>query len=144
MPIALAASLDDINQRFIAAIAALEKALANEQPDIAALGRTRLTLARTTTERVRFVHERLCPMLAAGPTPRHGAAARKLRDQIAAAVTSSNRHIGEWSGSRIAADWAGYRAATRIQIVKVRALLTMERTEIYPLIPTASPQRAAA
>lgn len=136
MPVDLAADLDDLNLRFAAAIAALEAALKPATPDTNDLGKRRVALARVASERVRFVHGRLCPMLATGETPRHADAARQLRERIAGLIAESNRHIGEWSMARIVADWAGYGAATRVMATQARAVLTMERREIYPLLAT--------
>ncbi len=144
MPAALASDLDDLNQRFTAALAALEGSLKLPAPDVIELGKRRAALARVTTERVRFVHGRLCPMLATGPTPRHAAAAGQLRERVAAVIAASNRHIGEWSTGQIAADWTGYGAATRAMVAQVRAVLAMERRDIYPLLATVAQGRDAA
>ena len=144
MPVALAADLDDLNQRFTTAMLALESVLTRPQPDTTDLGKRRAALARVTTERVRFVHSRLCPMLSTGPTPSHAAAARQLRERIAGLIAASNRHIGEWSTARIAADWPGYGAATRTMAAQARTVLAMERRDVYPLLATIAQGRDAA
>lgn len=144
MPIALAADLDDINQRFSTALLALESALKPDVPNAAELGKRRAALARIASERLRFVYNRLCPMLASGPTANHAIAARQLRERVAGLIAESNRHIGEWSTARIAADWQGYGAATRTMATQARAVLAMERRDIYPLLATIPATRDAA
>jgi len=144
MPIALAADLDDLNQRFTTALLALESALRPDTPNTAELGKRRAALARIASERLRFVYHRLCPMLASGPTPNHAIAARKLRERVAKLIAESNAHIGEWSTARIAADWAGYGVATRTMAAQARAVLAMERRDIYPLLATIAVARDAA
>lgn len=143
MPVALATDLDDLNQRFSAAIVALERLLQNPAPDVAELGKRRAALARITTERVRFVHGRLCPMLASGPTPGHAAAARQVRERVAGLIAASNRHIGEWTMARVVADWPGYGAATRAMAKQARGVLAMQH-DIYPLLATIAQGRDAA
>ena len=144
MPVALATDLDDLNIRFTAAITALEAALILPAPDAIELGKRRAALARVTTERVRFIHGRLCPMLASGPTPRHAAAARLLRDRVAKIIAASNRHIHQWTAANVAADWAGYGKATRAMAGQVRAAMAMDRQDIYPLLATVVQGRDAA
>lgn len=138
MTLALATELDEINEEFQAAIQALEAALRPAAPDLVDLGKRRATLARRASARLRFVDGKLCPTLAAGPTPAHAAAARQLRQRIAELFAASNQHIGEWDGTRIATDWDGYRAATRTMAAQAKALLAMERRDIYPLLATAA------
>ena len=138
MLFALAAELDDVNQHFQAAMYALESALRSDTPDLLDIGKRRIALARAASARLRFIDARLYPALVAGPTPAHAAAARTLRARISALFAASNRHIGEWSGQRVASDWPGYRDATRAMTAEVKALLAMERREIYPLLATAA------
>ncbi|MEO5493834.1 MAG: hypothetical protein ABIR08_07380 [Sphingomonas sp.] len=138
MTLALAAELDDINAQFQADIQALEAALRTDEPNLIDLAKRRALLARTARARLTFVDAKLCPLLASGPTPAHGAAARQLRQRIGDMFAASNRHIGEWSGARIAADWSGYREATRAIAAQVKALLAMERRDIYPLLATTA------
>ena len=134
MTLALAAELDDINLRFQTTIHALENTLRSTSPDLSDIAKRRAALARMASTRLRFIDARLCPTLVAGPTPAHGAAARQLRARIAALFVESNRHIGEWNSARIATDWAGYRVATRTMVSQVKAVLAMERRDIYPLL----------
>lgn len=138
MTLALATELDEINQQFQAALNALEAALRPAEPDLVELGKRRAMLARRASARLRFIDAKLCPMLTSGPTPAHDAAARQLRQRIAALFRASNHHIGEWSSARIADDWNGYRIATRAMATQAKALLAMERREIYPLMATAA------
>ncbi|MES2098170.1 MAG: hypothetical protein V4459_15565 [Pseudomonadota bacterium] len=138
MVLALAAELDDINDQFQAAIDALEGTLKTGGPDIAELARRRAALARVASARLRMIDQKLCPLLESGPTPQHAAAARHLRDRIAAIFAASNQHIGDWSSQRVVADWNGYCAATRSLASDVKSLLAMERRDIYPLLATAA------
>ena len=144
MTLALAAELDDVNERFQAALAALERALGHDAPDFAELGKLRAHLARMAGQRLRFIDRHLCPVLIAGPTAAHHEAARNLRERIGALFSASNGHIGHWDTKRIASDWQGYRASTRAMVGDARALLAMERREIYPLLASARPAQAAA
>ncbi|MBN8814110.1 MAG: hypothetical protein J0J06_01525 [Sphingomonas sp.] len=137
MTLALATELDEINQQFSAALHALEAALRSDEPDLVDLGKRRTALARHARVRLNFIDGKLCPLLAAGPTPAHGAAARQLRQRIGDIFAASNRHIGDWSSADIAADWDGYRDATRAMAAQVKALLAMERRDVYPLLATA-------
>ena len=138
MPLALAAELDDINQRFQTALHSLESALRSDTPDLLDIGKRRIALARAASARLRFIDTKLCPALVAGPTPAHASAAQDLRTRISALFAASNRHIGEWSSQRVAADWAGYRDATRAMAAAAKALLAIDRREIYPLLLAAA------
>lgn len=138
MTLALAAELDEINRQFQGDIHALETALHRGEPNLADLARRRAMLARTARTRLQFIDAKLCPLLATGPTPAHGAAARQLRQRIGDLFAASNRHIAEWSGARIVADWNGYREATGAIAAQVKALLAMERRDIYPLLVSAA------
>jgi hypothetical protein len=134
MDLALAAELDRVNEEFSAALDALDAALRGSQPDLAELGKRRTRLARLAGQRLRFLNNRLCPALAAGPTPAHPAAARALENRVAALFSESTNHIGQWNNATIAADWTGYITATRNMLRQVRSVLAMERRDIYPLL----------
>lgn len=138
MPLALAAELDDINHRFQTALHSLESALRTDTPDLIDIGKRRIVLARAARARLRFIDARLCPALVAGPTPAHAAAAQNLRARITALFVASNRHIGEWNSQRVAADWKGYRDATRAMAAAAKTVLATERREVYPLLLTAA------
>ncbi|MDB5679681.1 hypothetical protein [Sphingomonas bacterium] len=141
MDLTLAAELDEVNTNFAAAIKGLEAALRKDAPDLPDLGKRRSQLARLAGQRLRFLTGRLVPVLDAGPTAAHVAAARALEERLRALFGESTRHIGDWSSARISSDWPGYVAATRGMIARVEAFLAAERREVYPLLGTV--RRAA-
>lgn len=136
MDLALAADLDDINGRFAGALRGLEAALRGAAPDHAELGKRRILLARLARERLRFLTDRVIPILNHGPTPGHPAAARALEDRLRTLFGESTKHIGAWSSAQIRADWPAYVKATRGMIAQVEAFQAAERRDVYPLLAT--------
>ena len=134
MDLKLAAELDDVNSKFVAAIKGLEAALRRDAPDLIELGKRRSHLAKLSGERLRFLTSQLIPALDSGATATHIAAARALEERLRALFAETTSHIGDWGSPRIRADWQGYVAATRAMIVLVETFLMNERREIYPLL----------
>ena len=136
MDLQLAADLDDVTTRLMAAITELKAALRGAAPDHAELCKRRILLARLAGERLRFLSERIFPLLRTGPTASHRAVVRPHEQRLRVLFGESTRHIGEWGSPRITTDWPGYVADTRRMIALVENFLAVERREVYPLLTT--------
>lgn len=106
-------ALQKHHQDIISGIEEVRELCEPDVPDLGRLALARLRLSRLSTARSRFITERVIPSLLDGADP-------ALRDELVSMQRAfaekrlrSSHHVSAWSTQAIAADWEGYRSASR-------------------------------
>ena len=106
------------------------------QPDLAALGTCRWTLARLISTHLAHEASHLYPTLRRA-SPQAIAAGERFASEIGQLTEALGRHVREWTVARIEDDWRGYRKASQDLIAKLSARMDKEEAELYPLFREA-------
>lgn len=126
------AELQEAHDALLAGIRELEDATQADAPDASALAGIRWRLSRASGQRRRLIEQASAQLLerVPGAAPDIG----RLRENNIGMLSASSRHVGGWPIERIAADWAGYCAASAEIRKAMRARIELERAILYPLL----------
>ncbi len=129
--------LKQAHKALLGCIDELELLTSADVPDQQKLASVRWKLSRESVQRRRLV-EAACDWLMTGATQTESARVAALRDDSAATVAESSRHVGTWTMDRIIADWDGYRAASATMRTVMRRRIKQEQQTLYPLLERAA------
>ena len=125
--------LKTIHGELLLCIAALEQVVGRPAPDAERLTAARWKLTRASGRRRRLLTNKILPALAAVPvtnTPR----LQELREETAAMLAVSSRHIARWTVVEIIANWGEYQHASSIITSSMRNRIVTEKIVLYPLL----------
>ncbi len=89
----------------------------------------------------RTLAARICDYFLVRSPPAETAALRALRDDDQALLRRSASYVAAWSNSGIAADWAGYCAASRDIRVAMHDQIGREQRVLFPLLERLASRR---
>ena len=121
------------HEALLACIGELEKLTGEETPDAQKLGSVRWKLSRASAQRRRLV-DAASERLMSDATRIESSRVAALREDSAATVAASSRHVGRWTMAQVLADWDGYREASAALRKAMRARILQEQRALYPLL----------
>lgn len=80
------------------------------------------------------------PSLLTDPRPDVRRLARDLADDALAFTTAFRQYCRQWTTVKIAADWRGFRQATRAILARLEQRVAAEDRDLYPLVAGAGEQ----
>lgn len=131
------AELKQAHEALLACIAELEKLTRDKKPDPERLASVRWRLSRSSARRRKLV-ETACDLLMADPRTIDKARVEALRQESAATVSASSRHVGRWTMANILDDWSGYCEASAEMREAMRNRIAREQYALYPLLERAA------
>jgi hypothetical protein len=106
------------------------------QPDLAALGKCRWTLARLISAHLAQEASHLYPALRrAGPAAT--AAGERYASEIGQLTDALGAHVRDWTVAMIESQWPAYRRSSAALITQLCARMDREEAELYPLLREA-------
>ena len=125
------------HEMLLACIDELETLAGDDTPDAQKLASVRWKLSRASMQRRRLV-EAACDLLMTDATLIATSRVAALREDSAATVAASSRHVGRWTTAQVLADWDGYREASAAMRKAMRARIAREQLALYPLLERAA------
>lgn len=98
------------------------------------LARARWAMARMLREYQLFKHTEIFDPVIADGDDRQVAAARRLRDNCAAAGDGVSAHVERWTTADVTAQWASYCRSVRQSAGEMQAHIARERSQVEALL----------
>jgi hypothetical protein len=131
---ALRLSLEEAHRVLSLQIGVLEGLVEQAVPDRAALANARWALTRASRRRTELLVHSIYPWLLAHAPADVRARIRALQEGGDECRIISSTHVGTWTIERVAADWKGYRVASRTMRRTMRDRIAAEQALLYPLL----------
>ena len=134
---ALRRELEQSHDELNASLAALDEITASEQPDLTRYPHARWRLSSARRRRS-TVSTKIYNELAQKLAPDEAAVIGRMRADDSQRQRASALHVQQWTTERIAADWAGYCAASAPMRAALRDWIGAERAVLIPLLERLS------
>ena len=125
--------LEQAHEELAAALAALDDITSSERPDLSRYSHARWRLSSSRRRRSTMaarIYAELAPTLAADDAARIA----RMRADDTQRQRASALHVQQWTSERIAADWAGYCAASAPMRAALRDWIGAERAVLIPML----------
>lgn len=122
------AALQKHHQDLISGIEEVRKLTELPEPDLGRLALARLRLSRLSSARSRFVTEQIIPALLASADDALREELTNMQKAFAEKRLRSSEHVSAWSTQSIAADWEGYKLASRAVRAMMEEQINRERS----------------
>lgn len=134
---AMLADLRQAHQDLLGALGALEELTSQPEPDAGRYPGARWRLSLASRKRRQLVAEAAAALLPALP-PHEAGSINRLQGQQSERLRETAAHVQVWSTASIAADWAGYCAASVLMRRSMRTRIAAEQAALYPPLERAA------